>query len=95
MEIPSGHVGLIYARSGLGCKFGITPRNCVGVIDSDYRGEIIVCLENKGTTNYIIHKHDKIAQLIIHQIPSINLILSESLSSTERGGGGFGSTGIN
>lgn len=93
LEIPSGHVGFIYARSGLGCKHGIAPRNCVGVIDSDYRGEIIVCLQNYGNTTFTINKNDKIAQLIITKLPYVKLIEAESLTETERGDGGFGSTG--
>lgn len=94
IEIPENFVGYIYARSGLGCKNGIIPRNCVGVIDSDYRGEIMVCLQNNGTEKYTIHTNDKIAQLIISEIPNVQLVIKESLTETKRGMGGFGSTGI-
>ena len=93
MEIPKGYVGFIYARSGLGCRHGIVPSNCVGVIDSDYRGEIIVCLYNHGSSEYLVSYGDKIAQLIISEIPDVVLEEVESLSKTKRNDKGFGSTG--
>lgn len=93
MEIPKGYAGFIYARSGLGCKHGIVPGNCVGVIDSDYRGEIIVCLYNHGSFDYLINYGDKVAQLVISIIPDVTLEEVDSLSETMRNDNGFGSTG--
>lgn len=93
IEIPEKYAGFIFARSGLGCNYGIVPSNCVGVIDSDYRGEIIVCLHNHSNENYEVKHNDKIAQLVIMKVPSITLTLTDDLTSTERDNGGFGSTG--
>lgn len=93
LEIPSGHVGLIFARSGLSCKRDLAPANKVGVIDSDYRGEIIVCLHNHGFSPQTIAPNDRIAQIIILPIPPISYVLKDSLSSTDRAEKGFGSTG--
>ncbi len=93
IEIPEGYAGLIYARSGLSSKRGLAPANKVGVIDSDYRGEIIVALYNQSLTPQKIEPNERIAQLII--TPYIRGIFNETdeLSDTERGEGGFGSTG--
>ncbi len=93
MEIPEGMVGLIYARSGLGTKQGLAPANKVGVIDSDYRGEIIVALHNHSGEDRRIYNGDRIAQIII--TPYIHADFEEvsELSPTGRGEGGFGSTG--
>lgn len=93
IEIPVGYAGFIYARSGLGCKYGIVPSNCVGVIDSDYRGEIIVCLYNHSKFGYLINHGDKIAQLVISATPNIVMEEVSSLSATTRNDNGFGSTG--
>ena len=93
MEIPTGYVGLIFARSGLACKKGVAPANKVGVIDSDYRGEIMVALHNHSKTDVIISKGDRIAQISLIPYITANFIESDNLSSTERGVGGFGSTG--
>ena len=93
MAIPDGYVGLIFARSGIACKKDLRPSNCVGVIDSDYRGNIMVCLHNDSDTVQTFDNHDRIAQMIIMPYPSINLIEVDELESTERGSGGFGSTG--
>lgn len=92
-EIPEGHVGLVFCRSGLGVKHGVSLPNCVGVIDSDYRGELIVPLRNFGDKAYTIQPGERIAQLVI--IPVCLPLLEEAreLSSTQRGTGGFGSTG--
>jgi dUTP pyrophosphatase len=87
-------VALLCARSGLSSKHGITLTNGIGVIDSDYRGEISVAMINLGTEPYTILPGDRIAQFMFVPVMHANLILSESLSSTERGSGGFGSTGI-
>jgi len=90
----TGHVALIFARSGLGVKRGITLSNGVGVIDSDYRGEIGVGLYNIGSEPYTIKHGDRIAQLLVMKVQSPTLKEVDSLESTARGLGGFGSTGI-
>ena len=89
----SGYVALIFARSGLGIKHGIAPANCVGVIDSDYRGEIMVGLQNSGDTDYTIQPADRIAQMMITPVLQAKVQLVEELDDTVRGAGGFGSTG--
>lgn len=88
-----GYVALIFARSGLGIKHGIAPANCVGVIDSDYRGEIMVGLQNSGDTDYTIQPADRIAQMMITPVLQASVQLVEELDDTARGAGGFGSTG--
>ena len=88
-----GYVALIFARSGLGIKHGIAPANCVGVIDSDYRGEIMVGLQNSGDTDYTVQPADRIAQMMITPVIQANVQLVEELDDTVRGAGGFGSTG--
>ena len=93
MEIPEGCVGLIYARSGLGTKQGLAPANKVGVIDSDYRGEIIVALHNHSGEDRRIYNGDRIAQIIITPYIHADFTQAEELSGTVRGEGGFGSTG--
>lgn len=92
MEIPEGYVGLVFARSGLACKSGLAPANKVGVIDSDYRGEIKVALHNHSTQEKTVVSGERIAQIVI--TPYLKCDFEEGeLSSTSRGGGGFGSTG--
>ena len=92
MEIPEGYMGLVFARSGLACKHGLAPANKVGVIDSDYRGEITVAIHNHSSQDKVIAKGDRIAQIAI--VPYLACEFEEGeLSSTERGAGGFGSTG--
>lgn len=93
MAIPEGYVGLIFARSGLATKHGLTPANCVGVIDSDYRGEIVVALVNLGAEDYVIQPGERIAQMVIVPCAQPTLTQADSLSQTDRGAGGFGSTG--
>lgn len=93
MELPQGTAGLIYARSGLACKRDLAPANKVGVIDSDYRGEIMVALHNHGETPQAIEPGDRIAQLVIAPVVQAEFEWSEDLDDTARGGGGFGSTG--
>lgn len=93
VAIPDGYVGLIFARSGLSVKKGLRPANCVGVIDSDYRGEIIVALYNDGTGSQTVLKGDRIAQLVIVPYSEVEPIIVNDLDDTERGIGGFGSTG--
>lgn len=92
-EIPQGLVGLIFCRSGLGVKHGVSLPNCVGVIDSDYRGELIVPLRNFGDKAYTIQPGERIAQLVIVPVALPRLEEARELSSTQRGEGGFGSTG--
>lgn len=86
-------VALIYARSGLGIKHGIAPANCVGVIDSDYRGEIKVGLQNSGSEDYTVMPADRIAQMMIAPVVRARVRMTDELDDTARGGGGFGSTG--
>lgn len=83
----------IYARSGVASKFMVAPANCVGVVDSDYRGEILVPLLNSSDTPFEIKKGDRIAQLVIAPIYRPNFVECDSLDETARGVGGFGSTG--
>ena len=91
--IPSGFGGFIFARSGLGIKRGITPGNCVGVIDSDYRGEIMVGLYNRSDEPFAIRSGDRIAQLAVIPVAIQSWQECASLDETARGSGGFGSTG--
>lgn len=93
MEIPEGYFGAIFARSGLATKSGLRPANCVGVIDSDYRGEVIVALHNDTDETRIIENGERIAQIVILPCQSMNFVETDELSDTERGGGGFGSSG--
>lgn len=92
-EIPQGYVGLIYARSGMACKNGLAPANKVGVIDSDYRGEIMVALYNQSNETKVITSGDRIAQIIIQPVEQFGFKVKENLSGTKRGENGFGSTG--
>lgn len=87
-------VALIYARSGLACKHGIVPANCVGVVDSDYRGEVMVVLHNQSATPFVVHHGDRIAQMVLSPVLLPTLTLVDSLDQTTRADGGFGSTGI-
>ncbi|WP_099206026.1 dUTP diphosphatase [Scatolibacter rhodanostii] len=93
VEIPEGYAGMIFTRSGLGVKHGVHVSNGVGVIDSDYRGEIHVGLRNLGKTAYAISPNERIAQLILMPIFTPDIEEVFSLTETERGAGGFGSTG--
>ena len=93
VAIQDGYFGVIYARSGLATKQGLRPANCVGVIDSDYRGEVIVALHNDTNDIRNIKAGDRIAQLIIQPCPDVELNLVDDLNNTDRGNGGFGSTG--
>ncbi len=93
MEIPEGYAGFVFSRSGMGIKYGIHASNGVGVVDSDYRGEIMVGLRNYGGESYTIRPGDRIAQIVIMRVESPELSLSDELTETERGTGGFGSTG--
>ena len=93
MEIPTGYAGLVYARSGIASKRGLAPANKVGVIDSDYRGEIMVALHNHSEQAQTIDNGERIAQLVIAPYITADFILSDELDDTDRAEGGFGSTG--
>ena len=94
IALPSaGYVALVFARSGLGIKHGIAPANCVGVIDADYRGEVLVGLHNHSDTAYTIQPGERIAQLVVLETPMWEAKEVDSLDDTDRGTGGFGSTG--
>ena len=93
MEIPEGFGGFVFARSGLATKRGLAPANKVGVIDSDYRGEIMVSLYNQSGETQTIAKGERIAQLVIMPYAAAAFIETDTLSETVRGEGGFGSTG--
>ncbi len=93
MEIPEGYAGFIYPRSGISVKRGLAPANKVGVIDSDYRGEIMVALHNHSDVIQKVEKGERIAQLIIAPYIHVSFEEAETLDDTVRGDGGFGSTG--
>ena len=93
MEVPKDCAGLIYARSSLGSKRGLAPANKVGVIDSDYRGQILVALHNHGQVPQTISYGERIAQLIIAPVFTPGFLEAAELDDTQRGAGGFGSTG--
>lgn len=93
MEIPAGYGGFIYARSGLGVKKGLAPANKVGVIDSDYRGEIRVALHNHSASPQTVENGERVAQLVIAPFLKAEFAECDQLEETERGSGGFGSTG--
>lgn len=93
MEIPTGYVGLVFARSGLATKRALAPANKVGVIDSDYRGEIMVALHNHGNEAKTIENGERIAQLVLVPYIAAEFDEVDELSDTVRGEGGFGSTG--
>ena len=93
IELPLGTVGLIYARSGLASKRGLAPANKVGVVDSDYRGEVMVALHNHSENSAVIENGERIAQMVFLPYAAAVFTESESLDDTERGTGGFGSTG--
>ncbi len=93
MAIPEGMAGLIYARSGLASKRGLAPANKVGVVDSDYRGEVMVALHNHGTEPQTVEHGERIAQLVLAPVITADFDVVDDLDSTARGTGGFGSTG--
>ena len=94
IALPSpDYVALVFARSGLGIKHGIAPANCVGVIDSDYRGEILVGLQNSGDADFTVQPGDRIAQLMVVPVIQARIQMVDELDETQRGAGGFGSTG--
>ena len=93
LEIPDGYVGLIFARSGLATKRGLAPANKVGVIDSDYRGEIMVALHNHSAVEQVVDGGERVAQISIVPYLKAEFCEADSLTETVRGEGGFGSTG--
>lgn len=95
IAVPNGFFGAIFARSGLATKKGLRPANCVGVADEDYRGEYIVALHNDSNITQIVEPGERVAQLIILPYWITDFTEVDSLDDTERGSGGFGSTGTN
>ena len=93
MEIPVGYAGMIFARSGLATKRGLAPANKVGVVDADYRGEVMVALHNHSGDTQTISHGERIAQLVIMPFLAASFTEAETLEDTVRGVGGFGSTG--
>ena len=93
LEVPAGCAGLIYARSGMACKRGLAPANKVGVVDSDYRGEIIVALHNHGSVPQLVENGERVAQFVITPVLTPAYEAVEELTDTARNQGGFGSTG--
>ena len=93
LEIPAGYAGFVFARSGLACKRGLAPANKVGVIDSDYRGELMVALHNHSGIPQSVENGERIAQMVILPYLAVDFIESDTLDDTGRGAGGFGSTG--
>jgi len=93
IALEPGCAAFIYARSGLGVRHGITPANCVGVIDTDYRGEIIVGLRNSSDKPFVVNDGDRVAQMVITRCELPEPVICEDLDKTSRGRGGFGSTG--
>lgn len=93
IQIPYGYFGAIFARSGLSVNEGLRPANCVGVIDCDYTGEVIVALHNDSRHHRRVHDGDRIAQLVIIPYQAVEFEQVDDLKETERGDGGFGSTG--
>ena len=103
VKIPTGlaidlgspdRAAFVFARSGLAINHGIVPANCVGVIDSDYRGEVLVGLINQSSQPFTIHPGDRVAQLVILPVLTPDITLCDQLEDTQRGAGGFGSTGV-
>lgn len=93
LAVPEGYFGAIFARSGLASKQGLRPANCVGVCDSDYRGEYIIAVHNDGESAQRIAPGDRIAQLVVLPYLALDFEEVDELGGTERGAGGFGSTG--
>ena len=93
IELPEGYAGLIYPRSGLATKRGLAPANKVGVVDPDYRGEVMVALHNHSSQPQTVSRGERIAQLVVTPFLRVDFQVAEELSDTVRGEGGFGSTG--
>jgi len=94
IALEQGYAAFVYARSGLGIKSGIIPANCVGVIDSDYRGEVMIALKNTSNAPFLVNDGDRIAQMVIVKCELPELCVSEQLDDTTRAAAGFGSTGV-
>lgn len=94
MEIPKNYAGFIYARSGLASKRGLRPANCVGVVDSDYRGEIMVALYNDSQVEQVVNHGERVAQMVLAPYLRPEFVVMNELEDTERGAGGFGHTGV-
>lgn len=95
IAVPSGYFGAVYARSGLSTKQGLRPANAVGVVDSDYTGQVFVALHNDSEITRTVQGGDRIAQLVIQPYVAADFSVVDTLEQTERGSGGFGSTGSN
>ncbi len=93
MEVPVGYAGLVYARSGLACKKGLAPANKVGVVDADYRGEIMIALHNHSDEPVTVEPKERVAQMVIAPFLAVDYQVVDELTDTVRGEGGFGSTG--
>ncbi len=93
LEVPEGYAGFIYARSGIASKRGLAPANKVGVVDADYRGEVMVALHNHSDKPQSIEKNERIAQMVIAPFLAVDFYEVNELEETVRGAGGFGSTG--
>lgn len=93
MAVPEGYGGFLLARSSMGAKYGVCLSNGVGLIDSDYRGEVKVALINHSGSDFTIHDGDRIAQLVLLPVPYVSMFETDALEDTLRGQGGFGSTG--
>jgi dUTP pyrophosphatase len=93
IELPEGYEAQVRPRSGVALKHGVTVLNSPGTIDSDYRGEVKVLLINLGADNFRIERGDRIAQLVVSPVTHVEVVAADTLDATERGGGGFGSTG--
>lgn len=93
MEIPKNYAGFIYARSGLASKRGLRPANCVGVVDSDYRGEVMIALYNDSQSEQTINHGERVAQMVIGPYLRPEFVTVDELDDTDRGTGGFGHTG--
>lgn len=93
LAVPAGYGGFVFPRSGLSSKHGVSLSNCVGVIDSDYRGELKVPMINHGNEPYVIKNGERIAQLVIMPVDTSEFVFCDELDDTQRGEGGFGSTG--
>ena len=93
VELPEGYFGAVFARSGLASKQGLRPANCVGVCDSDYRGEYIVAIHNDSEEERTVTQGDRIAQLVVMPFLPVEFVEADTLTETGRGAGGFGSTG--
>jgi len=93
LELPQGYEAQVRPRSGLALKYGVTLLNSPGTIDSDYRGELMVILINHGAEPFVVHRGDRIAQLVIAPVAQVEIAATDELEATTRGEGGFGSTG--